>query len=107
MKRLKVTGNNTCQRIYVRGDKHAEAEPEEFYIHFPGGTIGYARCSDNTYWAHLCLEDNKKDFSDREFKSHVIDARVDCKELHAGEMNTGDMSRSDCYHIAVKVKITA
>ena len=59
MKMLKVVGTNTCQRIYMRGDKHTESEPEEFYLHFPGGTIGVTRCSNGDYWAHINVFENK------------------------------------------------
>lgn len=94
MKLFKATGNNTTQRIYLKGDKQAEQEPEEFYIHFPGGSIGVCRCDDGSYWAHLCRKGKAVGFDD---------ARVDCRELHTGEMNIGDLARPDCYHVAVKV----
>lgn len=104
MKMLEVTGNNTMQHIYVKGDK-VKPEPAEFYIHFPGGQIGVSRCTDNTYWAHFLLEDEKEDGSGREKKSNIIDARIDCTSLHSAESNIGDMTRPDCYHIAVKIKL--
>ena len=103
MEMLTATGNNTMQHIYIKGDK-TEPEPQEFYIHFPGGQIGVSRCTDGTYWAHLSLEDEKEDGSGRIKKSNIIDARIDCKDLHINEMDIGDMKRPDCYHIAIKIK---
>lgn len=103
MKMLEATGNNTMQHIYIKGNK-TTPEPGEFYIHFPGGQIGVSRCSDDAYWAHLNLEDEQQDGEGRIKKSHIIDARIDCKKLHAGEMDIGDMTRPDCYHIAIKIK---
>lgn len=104
MKMLQATGNNTMQHIYLCGDK-AQPEPGEFYIHFPGGQIGVSRCSDGTYWAHFALEDEKEDGEGRIKKSKIIDARIDCKDLHAGEMNIGDMARADCDHVAIKIEL--
>ena len=104
MRMLKVTGNNTMQHIYIKGDPE-EPEPGEFYIHFPGGQIGVSRCSDGTYWAHLNLEDEKEDGSGRKKKSNIIEARIDCKEKGVNEQIVGDMARPDCYHIAIKIKI--
>ena len=103
MKMLKATGNNTMQHIYIKGDP-AEPEPGEFYIHFPGGQLGVTRCTDNSYWAHFVLEDEKSDGSGREKKSDIIDARIDCEGLHTSQANIGDMTRPDCYHIAIKIK---
>lgn len=105
MKMLQATGNNTMQHIFIKGNV-AEPEPGEFYIHFPGGQIGVSRCSDGSYWAHLNLEDEKEDGSGREKKSNIIDTRIDCKGLHAGEMSIGDMARPDCYHVAIKIQVT-
>lgn len=106
MKMLKVTGNNTCQRLYMRGDKHRETEPEEFYLHFPGGTLGITRCSNGDYWAHINVFDDKIDFSKREMKAMVSDARIDCHSIPVTEMNIGDLIQPDCYHIAVKLVLT-
>ena len=104
MKMLQATGNNTAQHIYLCGDK-AQPEPQEFYIHFPGGQIGVSRCSNGTYWAHLNLEDEKEDGSGRIKKSKVIDARIDCKDWHIDKMNIGDIARPDCYHVAIKIEV--
>lgn len=106
MKKLKVTGNNTTQHIYIKGDKDAETEPLEFWIYFPGGQIGVSRCADDTYWAHLSLEDEKEDFDGREKKSEVIDARIDCDGLNGGEANVGDLRHPNFNHIAIKIKLT-
>lgn len=105
MKMLRATGNNETQHIYVRGDRYTEAEPREFFIHFPGGQIGISRCTDDSYWAHLSLEDVTEDKTERERKSKIIDARIDCDNLNVAESNMGDMARSDCNHVAIKIKL--
>lgn len=105
MKMLQAVGNNATQRLYIRGDKHQEAEPKEFYAHFPGGTIGITRCSNGDYWAHIDVMDDKDDFSTREAKAVISEARIDCHDKPATEMNVGDLARPDCYHIAVKLRL--
>lgn len=102
MNMLKVTGNNDMQKVFLKGDK-ANPEPAEFYINFPGGSIGVARCSDGSYWVHINAEENKEDYSER-IISDIVAARIDCKDLHANEMQIGDLARNDCYHIAVKIR---
>ena len=102
MKKLEVQGNNSVHHVYVRGNKYQEPEPEEFYVHFPGGQIGIARCSDNTYWAHITTDDTAPSGENIQQQSNMVDARIDSRGLHASEMDIGDMARPDCYHVAVK-----
>ena len=102
MRLLKATGNNTTQRIYLRGDKR-HPEPEEVYIHVPGGSIGACRCSDGSYWVHIALEETDENGAPQKV-SGFLDARVDCRNLHASEMDIGHMNRPDAYHVAVRFK---
>ena len=101
MKMLKVTGNNETQKIFLKGNK-MHPEPAEVYINFPGGSIGVSRCSDGAYWAHINAEEHDDDFN--KVTTDIVAARIDSKQVHASEMNIGDLARKDCYHIAVKIR---
>jgi len=101
MRLLQATGNNTTQRIYLKGDKSKKHEPVEFYIHVPNGSIGVCRCADGTYWAHVALDregPNGEPLEQRGFP----DSRIDCRDIPATKQDVGHLNRSDCYHVAVR-----
>ena len=100
--KLEYTRSQNTHHIFVKGDKDKQIEPDEVYIHFPGGTIGVARVDNETYWAHIQLEDMKEDSTDVERKSKVVAARIDHKDKGVNE--TPFLFDEQMYHVAVKVK---
>lgn len=101
---LKYTIDDQHHHIWMLGDKLNQIEPPEVTIHFPGGKIGVARCSDNTYWAHFDLEGDDEN-QNREFKSKVIDCRIDCKDISVNEADLGSLTRPDMSHVAIKLEL--
>jgi hypothetical protein len=105
-KDLKFVKDEQAFHFYMQGDKTKQAEPPEVNLHFPGGHIGVARCSDGTYWAHFCLEGQNKDDGsyDMIFKGKLIGLRIDNKDRPISEMNCGDLAKKDFYHLAIKIQ---
>ena len=106
MKMLEVTGNNSHQKLYLRGELE-HPEPAEVTLFFPGGHIGVARCSDGKYWAHIQIND--ADFLansiDCDFvEGRYSEARIDCRNRPISEMDLGDLKRDDVNHFAIKVQ---
>lgn len=67
MGRLKniVHSEDACTLIF-KGDK-GTPEPSLGVIRFPGGYVEVSRCSDGSYYAHICADESV----------HVLDSRID------------------------------
>lgn len=53
MARFKVTHSDDACCIQILGNKR-NPEPSTAVIRFPGGFVEVSRCTDGSYWAHLC-----------------------------------------------------
>jgi hypothetical protein len=56
MARAKVIHSEDAVMIKFMGNPK-KPEPSTAVISFPGGEVEVTRCSDNSYWAHIYLED--------------------------------------------------
>ncbi len=67
MAKLKnIVHSEDCCTLIFKGDKNTP-EPTCGVIKFPGGLVEVSRCSDGSYYAHLCAEE----------ESTIIDSRID------------------------------
>jgi hypothetical protein len=103
-KDLKLRKDEQAFHYYMQGDKQQQLEPPEVFLHFPGGWIGVTRCTDGSYWVHFSLDGIDAASGNREFKGKVVDARMDCRNLHVTQSKMGDISRPDLYHLALKIQ---
>lgn len=65
-KRFKIVHSEDAMTVLVEGDRR-NPEPSTVVVKFPGGHIELARCSDDTYWAHLQVVDG----------SNIVASRID------------------------------
>ncbi|MFM2668555.1 hypothetical protein AAFX24_27830 [Vibrio mediterranei] len=66
MARTKVHHSQDACHIIIKGDKR-NPEPTLHVIQFPGGQIEVSRCSDNTYYAHVHINES----------ANIVDSRID------------------------------
>lgn len=74
MARFKVTHSEDACCIQIKGDKR-NPEPTTAVIRFPGGFVEVSRCSDGSYWAHLCRYDSAPD--DESPAGRIVGHRLD------------------------------
>jgi hypothetical protein len=103
---LKYTRSEQHHHIWMMGDKDKQREPGEVTLHFPGGFISLARCSDNSYWIHASVVDREDvDSGNRAQLGTVIDSRIDLSNKSVNEANNGDLCNEQLEHFAVKIKL--
>ncbi len=91
MARAKVVHSTDCVEVVFEGDKK-NPEPSTGVIKFPGGHIEVSRCSDDTYWAHLAVDDGV----------NIIDGRID---RNSQEQSVESLPNHDLInHIAIRVQ---
>jgi hypothetical protein len=73
MKMLKVTGNNSRQKIVLCGDRKSP-EPPEVSIQFPGGCVSVCRTTSGKFWMHFSVHHDEKS---KGKLGEVVDARID------------------------------
>lgn len=78
MARMKniVHSQDACTMIF-EGNK-STPEPSSGIIKFPGGSVEVTRCTDQTYWVHISINENatpcdsRIDFNHDAYKRHGI-----------------------------------
>jgi len=104
MKNLKYTKDEAAHHIWIEGKKDIQAEPVELHIHYPGGELSVTRCSNNDYWVHVDLTGNERDTANRVRRGRLVDARIDCTDVHVTKMDKGDLNNPTLHHFAVKIR---
>lgn len=85
-------------------------EPASFRVHFPGGCVEIARCSDGlSYWVHTVVDTPERlaahdPESDRP-PARISEARLHIEGKHSGEVDLGDFGDSGLYDCALKVEL--
>lgn len=93
-KQFKQVKSDDALAILIKGDVR-NPEPAMCTIKFPGGSVEVSRCSDNTYWAHIRVDD----------PTNVVDSRVDHSYEAARELGSiPSFPRADAVeHIALRI----
>ena len=77
-KRFKVVNSEDALTVLIEGDRR-NPEPSTVVVKFPGGHIEVARCSDDTYWAHIQAVDC----------SNIVAGRIDYR--HGASRSVTDL----------------
>jgi len=90
MARAKVVHSEDACTIIFEGNKRS---PEPLYgiVKFPGGHVEVSRCTDDSYWAHIEIED----------PSYIVDGRIDRTDRVQAVSDLEDPDKVK--HIAVRV----
>ena len=56
-KQFKTVRSEDAMTVLIEGDRR-NPEPSTLIVKFPGGHVEIARCSDDTYWAHVQVVDS-------------------------------------------------
>lgn len=95
MARLKniVHSEDACTMIFNGNPK--SPEPSLGVIKFPGGHVEVSRCSDNTYYAHIEVNDTVE----------VVASRIDYEWPHSQDHGIKDIpDHNKIRHIAFRIK---
>ena len=95
--------------ILIEGNKYKKPEPDEHIIKFPGGSISVTRTSDNTYWAHI--EVNQEEIDEdthRESKAgQIIETRLDYRRTDESLGRTDTVfDTKNLNHVGVRIMTT-
>ena len=93
-KQFKQVKSSDALTIIIEGDTR-NPEPMSCIIKFPGGSVEVTRCTDDTYWAHIGVED----------LGNVIDSRVDhaYDVAHALDKIPSFPRAEEVNHIALRI----
>ncbi len=81
-KRFKIVHSEDAMTVLVEGDRR-NPEPSTVVVKFPGGNVEIARCTDDTYWAHLQVVDG----------SNIVASRIDYQ--HGAAVSVADLPDGD------------
>lgn len=83
-------------------------EPDEFRVAFPGGDVSIARCTDGTYWVHVRVDHEQAGMfvPGEDTPARITEARLDIYGKNTSEVDTGDFSDDNLYHVAFRVAQT-
>lgn len=107
--RLKITSfGQSAEGIQLTGNPKS-CEPDHVRIAFPGGDVEIVRATDGTrpdYWVHVRITTPKDGmYSEGEgITARISDARLDIRGKSAAEVDCGEFSNPDLYHVALRVK---
>lgn len=106
MLKPRIHYNEKVTHVHLEGDPKKHREPGEVWIHFPGGSIGVSRTTDNEYWAHMTVN-SAKEVSNGYAKEigQATDQRIDCTGIHVNDADLGSLTRDDLYHMAMKITV--
>lgn len=96
MARVKVVHSEDAVTVIFKGNPE-NPEPSTAIIKFPGGHVEVTRTSDNTYWAHVGVEE----------ASNIVDSRIDYdfEGYKKSECKIPDVPHAEhIKHIAINIK---
>jgi hypothetical protein len=95
---------DTVQGIRLYGDPKRRPEPETFRILFPGGEAEVTRTSNGEYWVHIRVHTEAEVIGEQSPSvDESTDARLDVRDKHSVDCDTGDFSDPALEHLAVRV----
>ena len=92
----------TAKVILLNGDKN-KPESAEHIIKFPGGSISVCRTSNSEYWAHIEVNNELIEDTDRGSRlGKIVSTRLDYNRPPGEVKEIDDLN--DLNHIAVRIK---
>jgi hypothetical protein len=98
--KLQRMGSNLIGIVLKGNPKKPESD---VCVKFPGGQVEISRCTDNTYWIHVVVNNEQRnDLCPGEFEpARVTEGRMDI--IGKEKINLGDLGDNGLYHLAVRV----
>jgi len=109
-KHLKIKSLGDAVLGVVLEGNPRKPEPDSFRVHFPGGCVEIARCSDGlSYWVHTVVDTPEKlaehDPESGKPPARITEARLHIDGRHSGEVDLGDFDNKYLYDCALKVEL--
>lgn len=79
-------------------------ESIHFRVVLPFGDVDIVRCTDDTYWVHICNNTEEQyRLGIAKKPGKFIAGRIDIQGKHTIDCNSGDFGHPDMYHMAVRI----